>query len=74
MKKKVLCAALVAVMLPKHNVRFIAVQDNYDSNNVESNDMAPIMNLFNEWHPKETTKKVRAGFKAKAERGERVRS
>ena len=62
------------VIFPKYNVRFIAVQDNYDSNNVESNDMAPIMNLFNEWHPKETSKKVRAVFKAKAERGERVSS
>lgn len=62
------------IIFPKHNVRFIAVQDNYDSNNVDSNDMAPIMNLFNEWHPKETSKKVRAVFKAKAERGERVSS
>ena len=62
------------VIFPKYNVRFIAVHDNYDSNNVESNDMAPIVNLFNEWHPKETSKKVRAVFKAKAERGERVSS
>ncbi len=62
------------VIFPKYNVRYIAVQDNYDSNNVESNDLAPFVNLFNEWHPKETSKKVRAVFRAKAERGERVSS
>ncbi len=62
------------VIFPKYNVRYIAVQDNYDSNNVESNDLAPFVNLFNEWYPKETSKKVRAVFKFKAERGERVSS
>ena len=49
-----------------------AVNDNYDSLYTEGNELAPFKNLFNEWYARDTSKKIRAVFKAKAERGERV--
>ena len=36
------------------------------------NELAPFKNLFNEWFARDTSRKIRAVFKAKGERGERV--
>ena len=60
------------IMFPRWNVRYIAINDNYDSLYNEGNELAPFKNLFNEWYARDTSKKIRAVFKAKAERGERV--
>ena len=60
------------ILFPRWNVRCIAVNDNYDSLYSESNEYAPLKNLFNEWYARDTSKKIRAVVKAKAERGERV--
>ena len=60
------------ILFPRWNVRYIAVNDNYDSLYSESNEYAPLKNLFNEWYARDTSKKIRAVVKAKAERGERV--
>ena len=60
------------ILFPRWNVRYIAVNDNYDSLYSESNEYAPLKNLFNEWFARDTSKKIRAAIKAKAERGERV--
>ena len=60
------------MLFPRWNVRYIAVNDNYDSLYSEGNEFAPFKNLFNEWFARETSKKIRAVVKAKAERGERV--
>ena len=38
----------------------------------ESNDLMPFKNLFNEWFIRDTSRKIRAVLKAKAERGERL--
>lgn len=38
----------------------------------EGNELATFKNLFNEWYVRDTSKKIRAVVKAKAERGERV--
>lgn len=59
-------------LFPRWNVRYIAINDNYDTLYKDSNELAPFKNLFNEWYARDTSKKVRAVFKAKAERGERV--
>lgn len=42
--------------------RFIALTDNVDTANADSSamDMMPIMNIFNEWHSANTSKKLRA--------------
>ena len=60
------------MMFPRWDVRYIAINDNYDSLYSEGNELAPFKNLFNEWYARDTSKKIRAVVKAKAERGERV--
>lgn len=56
---------------PKNGVRFIAINDNYDTidpNRVD-NDFAGIKNWFNEFYARDTSRKIRAVQKAKGERG-----
>lgn len=60
------------IAFPRLGVRYIAINDNYDSLYTEGNELAPFKNLFNEWYARDTSKKIRAVVKAKAERGERV--
>ena len=60
------------ILFPRWNVRYIAINDNYDSLYSEGNELAPFKNLFNEWFARDTSKKIRAVLKAQAERGERV--
>ena len=60
------------MLFPRWNVRYIAINDNYDSLYSEGNEFAPFKNLFNEWFARDTSKKIRAVVKVKAERGERV--
>ena len=57
---------------PMFGVRYIAINDNVDTENAESNDLMPFKNLFNEWFIRDTSRKIRAVLKAKAERGERL--
>ena len=60
------------LIFPRLEVRYIAINDNFDSLYSEGNELAPFKNLFNEWYARDTSKKIRAVVKAKAERGERV--
>ena len=60
------------LIFPRHDVCYIAINDNFDSLYSEGNELAPFKNLFNEWYARDTSKKIRAVVKAKAERGERV--
>ena len=57
---------------PMFGVRYIAINDNVDTDSSESNDLMPFKNLFNEWFIRDTSRKIRAVMKAKAERGERL--
>ena len=57
---------------PMFGVRYIAINDNVDTENAESNDLMPFKNLFTEWFIRDTSRKIRAVQKAKAERGERL--
>ena len=57
---------------PMFGVRYIAINDNVDTDSNESNDLMPFKNLFNEWFIRDTSRKIRAVLKAKAERGERL--
>lgn len=58
-------------VFPAFGIRFIAIQDNVDTANRESGgmEMMPIMNVFNEWHAANTSKKIRAVLKANAKEG-----
>lgn len=57
------------VLFPDANVRFIAVNNGIDSNNQAESDIAPFLNIFNEFYAKDTSRKIRAVFKAKGESG-----
>lgn len=58
-------------VFPAFGIRFIAIQDNVDTSNRDSNamEMMPIMNVFNEWHAANTSKKIRAVRQANAKAG-----
>lgn len=49
-------------------VRYIAIMDNIDTKNGIS-DLVPMQDLFNEWHAKNTSQKVRNVFKNKGNSG-----
>jgi len=55
---------------PNHNVRYIALNDGYDSDLEDSNDFVPFKNIINEWYAKDTSKKIRSILDDKARRGE----
>lgn len=59
---------------PQNDVRYIAINDHFDSINPNStdSDIAGIKNWFNEFFAKDTSRKIRAVQKAKGERGERL--
>ena len=61
----------VDYVFPAFGIRFIAIQDNVDTENRDSGamEMMPIMNVFNEWHAANTSKKIRAVKKAHAKEG-----
>lgn len=61
----------VDYVFPTFGIRFIAIQDNVDTENRDSNamEMMPTMNVFNEWHAANTSKKIRAVKKANAKEG-----
>ena len=56
---------------PQNDVRYIAINDNYDTADPNSinNDFAGIKNWFNEFYARDTSRKIRAVQKAKGERG-----
>ncbi len=61
----------VDYIFPLYGIRFIALQDNVDTANKESSamEMMPIMNVFNEWHAANTSKKVKSVIRAQAKDG-----
>jgi DNA invertase Pin-like site-specific DNA recombinase len=59
------------ILFPRLDVRLIAIHDNIDSDEGES-DFAPFINLFNEWFLKTTSQKIRAVKHAQGKAGERL--
>jgi len=55
--------------LRKHGVRFIAIHNSIDSINPDSLQFAPFINIINEYHVLETSKKIRASNKNKGMNG-----
>ncbi len=58
-------------LFPEKRVRYIAVAENEDTEKGLS-DFVPFKNLFNEWFAKDTSRKVKAAFKAKFATGQRI--
>ena len=61
----------VDYVFPAFGIRFIVIQDNVDTENRDSGamEMMHIMNVFNEWHAANTSKKIRAVKRANAKDG-----
>ena len=57
------------VAFPEADVRFIAINNGVDSANQQESDLTPFINIFNEFYAKDTSKKIRAVFKAKGQSG-----
>ena len=60
------------IYFSKLDIRFIAINDNVDSNIQTENDLTPFKNVFNEWYARDTSKKIRAVFKAKGNSGKHL--
>ena len=54
---------------PMHNIRYIAINDNYDSA-MGDNELAPFKNIINEWYAKDISKKVKSVIQTKYNKGE----
>lgn len=59
------------MLFVEKDVRFIAINDNVDNAKGE-NDFVPMMNLFNEWFVRNTSKKIREVKQAKGKAGEKM--
>ena len=58
----------------QHGIRFIAVADNIDSDNQESTEFAPLVNLMNEWYLKDHSDKIRNAARIKGMSGKPLSS
>ncbi len=61
----------INITFAEHGVRFIAINDNYDTidpNSIDA-DFAGLRNWFNEFYARDTSRKIRAVNKSKGERG-----
>ena len=59
------------ITFPKHGVRYIAINDNFDTSdqNGMGIDMAGVKNWINEFYARDTSRKIRAVNKSKGSRG-----
>ena len=60
------------IKYPSLGVNFIALQENVDVEKDVGTEMMPVHNIFNEWYARQTSKKIRAVWQNKRDRGERV--
>lgn len=65
---------LMEVTLPSFKVRLISINEGYDSatNTPADEDLAMFLNLFNEYYPRMTSRKINAVIQMKAEAGVRI--
>ena len=60
------------IIFPSYDVRFIAVNDGVDSQRGDGEGFAAIRNLFNEWYPRDTSKKVRTSLRQRGTSGKHL--
>lgn len=53
---------------PNKNVRFIALNDNFDTEK-EENEFTPFMNIINQWYLKDISKKIKASHQNRMKKG-----
>ena len=62
---------LIEMVFPDYDVRYIAMNDNVDTAKSE-NELMAFKNIFNDWYARDTSKKIRAVFKAKGQAGKHL--
>ncbi len=65
---------LTQVVYPSLGIPFIAIQEHVNTATGTGLEMMPFYNIFNEWYAEQTSKKIKAVWKSKADKGERVSS
>ena len=65
---------LTQIIYPSLGVTFISIQENVNTAAKTGLEMMPFCNIFNEWYAEQTSKKIRAVWKSKAEHGKRISS
>ncbi len=64
----ILTGQYTEIYFPARGVRYIAVNDGYDSLN-PGNDLAPFQNIVNEMYARDTSKKIRSALRTKMKEG-----
>lgn len=73
-REQVEMGRLLQFVYPSLGVTFIAIQENVNTTEKTGLEMMPFYNIFNEWYAEQTSKKIKAVWKSKADNGERVSS
>ena len=73
-REQVEMGRLTQMVYPSLGVTFITIQENVNTSKGTGLEMMPFYNIFNEWYAEQTSKKIKAIWKSKAENGERVSS
>jgi len=60
------------VFFREKGVRFIAISNNIDSQNSESGEFAPFLNIMSEWYLRDTSRKIKASKKTQGMSGKRL--
>ena len=60
------------IKYPLKGIRFIAIQENVDTQQNSGTEMMPFNNIFNEWYAAQTSKKIRAVHRQRSNDGKRV--
>ena len=57
------------VLFRQYHVHFVAIANSVDSNDQNSNEFAPFLNVMNEWYLRDLSRKQQAAFRTKGESG-----
>lgn len=57
------------VFFREHGVHFVAIANSVDSNDQNSNEFAPFLNIMNEWYLRDLSRKQRTAIRVKGESG-----
>ena len=57
------------LFFPAHGVRYIAIDNGVDSNNQQSSEFTPFLNVINEWYARDISRKVTKALRTRFENG-----
>ena len=60
------------LIFPVYGVRFIAVNNNVDSNDPRTIELTPLLNIMNDFYARDTSRKIKAIFSSRMANGKRV--